>query len=38
MIENRPDLVGGEFPLPETPGLGWALDRTFIDRYRTDRE
>ena len=37
MIENRPELVCGEFPLSEAPGLGWVLDQTFIDRYRTDR-
>jgi len=37
MIENRPDLVCGEFPLSETPGLGWVLDKAFIEKYRTDR-
>ncbi len=37
MIENRPALVDGEFPLPDRPGLGWVLDSSFIDRYRVDR-
>jgi D-galactarolactone cycloisomerase len=37
MIANRPALVDGQFPLPETPGLGWILDEAFIERYRTDR-
>ena len=26
MIENRPALVDGHFPLPDRPGLGWVLD------------
>jgi L-alanine-DL-glutamate epimerase-like enolase superfamily enzyme len=37
MIENRPELVGGQFPLSDRPGLGWVLDEAFIDRYRVDR-
>jgi L-alanine-DL-glutamate epimerase-like enolase superfamily enzyme len=37
MIENRPTLVDGEFPLPDRPGFGWILDEAFIDRYRVDR-
>jgi len=37
MLENRPALVDGEFPLPAGPGLGWVLDEAFIDRYRVDR-
>lgn len=36
MIENRPALVDGHFPLPEAPGLGWVLDEAFIARYRVD--
>jgi len=36
MLENRPDLVDGHFPLPETPGFGWSLDEDFISRFRTD--
>ncbi|MEW5991646.1 MAG: mandelate racemase/muconate lactonizing enzyme family protein [Chloroflexota bacterium] len=37
MIENRPDLVDGQLPLPDSPGLGWVLDEAFIDKYRVDR-
>lgn len=37
MLENRPALVDGAFPLPDRPGLGWVLDEAFIERYRTDR-
>jgi L-alanine-DL-glutamate epimerase-like enolase superfamily enzyme len=37
MLENRPELVDGEFPLSERPGLGWVLDEGFIGRYRVDR-
>jgi L-alanine-DL-glutamate epimerase-like enolase superfamily enzyme len=37
MIENRPALVDGQFPLPEGPGLGWVLDEAFIEKHRTDR-
>jgi L-alanine-DL-glutamate epimerase-like enolase superfamily enzyme len=37
MIENRPRLVDGQFPLPDRPGLGWVLDRDFIERHRADR-
>jgi D-galactarolactone cycloisomerase len=37
MIENRPKLVDGQFPLSDRPGLGWVLDETFIERYRVDR-
>ena len=37
MIENRPTLVDGQFPLPELPGLGWVLDEAFIEKYRVDR-
>jgi L-alanine-DL-glutamate epimerase-like enolase superfamily enzyme len=36
MIENRPKLVDGHFPLSQAPGLGWKLDATFIERYRVD--
>jgi len=36
MIENRPALVDGQFPLPERPGLGWVLDEAFIAKYRVD--
>jgi L-alanine-DL-glutamate epimerase-like enolase superfamily enzyme len=37
MLENRPSLVDGLFPLPSAPGLGWTLDASFIERYRVDR-
>ena len=37
MIENRPALVDGHFPLPEAPGLGWVLDEAFIAQHRVDR-
>lgn len=37
MLENRPELIDGEFPLSERPGLGWVLDEGFIERYRVDR-
>jgi L-alanine-DL-glutamate epimerase-like enolase superfamily enzyme len=36
MIENRPKLVDGHFPLSQAPGLGWKLDAAFIARYRVD--
>jgi L-alanine-DL-glutamate epimerase-like enolase superfamily enzyme len=34
LVANRPELRDGHIPLPEGPGLGWELDRDFIDRYR----
>lgn len=37
MIENRPELVDGQFRLPDAPGFGWSLDEGFIARYRTDK-
>ena len=37
MIENRPPLVDGQFPLPDRPGLGWVLDEAFIAKYRVDK-
>ncbi|MEO5885053.1 MAG: mandelate racemase/muconate lactonizing enzyme family protein [Candidatus Limnocylindrales bacterium] len=37
LIENRPALIDGAFPLSERPGLGWVLDATFIEKYRVDR-
>jgi L-alanine-DL-glutamate epimerase-like enolase superfamily enzyme len=37
MIENRPALVDGHFPLADRPGLGWVLDEAFIEKYRIDR-
>jgi D-galactarolactone cycloisomerase len=37
MIANRPELQGGEFPLPDRPGFGWELDPDFVEHYRADR-
>ena len=37
LIADRPALVDGHFPLPQTPGLGWTLDAAFIEKYRVDR-
>jgi L-alanine-DL-glutamate epimerase-like enolase superfamily enzyme len=37
MLENRPALEDGQFPLPPGPGLGWVLDEAFIERHRVDR-
>jgi D-galactarolactone cycloisomerase len=37
MIANRPDPVGGVVKLPEAPGLGWDLDREYIEFHRIDR-
>jgi len=34
MFANRPGPVNGEYPLPDGPGLGLALDEDFIKRYR----
>jgi L-alanine-DL-glutamate epimerase-like enolase superfamily enzyme len=34
LVANRPELRDGRIPLPEGPGLGWELDRDYIDRYR----
>jgi L-alanine-DL-glutamate epimerase-like enolase superfamily enzyme len=36
MIANRPELVEGKLLLPTGPGLGWELDREFVQRYRLD--
>ena len=36
MIANRPELVDGKIALPTQPGLGWELDREFVERYRVD--
>lgn len=38
MLENRPALIDGNFPLSERPGLGWVLDEAFIEKYRMDRQ
>jgi L-alanine-DL-glutamate epimerase-like enolase superfamily enzyme len=34
MVANRPQLVDGKIALPTGPGLGWELDREFVERYR----
>ncbi len=34
MIANRPQLVDGRLALPSGPGLGWELDRDFVEHYR----
>jgi len=34
LIANRPALVDGCLPLPETPGFGWELDEDFIEAHR----
>jgi L-alanine-DL-glutamate epimerase-like enolase superfamily enzyme len=34
LIENRPALIDGEFPLPTDPGFGWRLDEAFIAKHR----
>ncbi len=36
MIANRPELVDGNLALPTGPGLGWELDREFIEHYRVE--
>ena len=37
MWVNRPALVDGLLPLPDTPGFGWELDHEFTERSRVDR-
>jgi L-alanine-DL-glutamate epimerase-like enolase superfamily enzyme len=37
LIANRPDAVDGRVQLPDGPGLGWELDRDYIDFHRADR-
>ena len=34
LIANRPPLRDGMLELSDAPGLGWELDRDYIDRYR----
>jgi D-galactarolactone cycloisomerase len=36
LITNRKPLEAGCLPLPDGPGLGWALDEDFLRRYRVD--
>jgi L-alanine-DL-glutamate epimerase-like enolase superfamily enzyme len=37
MIANRPALSSGRIKLPSGPGLGWELDRDYIDRFRIEK-
>jgi len=37
VIANRPDAVDGRVRQPDGPGLGWELDRDYIDFHRADR-
>ncbi len=37
LIANRPALVDGALPLPNSPGLGWELDWDYIEHHRLDR-
>jgi D-galactarolactone cycloisomerase len=34
MIANRPELKDGYMQLNDKPGLGWELDRDYIEKYR----
>jgi L-alanine-DL-glutamate epimerase-like enolase superfamily enzyme len=34
LIANRPELDDGNLALPTGPGLGWELDRDFVEHYR----
>jgi L-alanine-DL-glutamate epimerase-like enolase superfamily enzyme len=34
MIANRREFEGGEYLVPDGPGLGLELDAQFIERYR----
>jgi L-alanine-DL-glutamate epimerase-like enolase superfamily enzyme len=34
MIANRPHLKDGYMQLSDAPGLGWELNRDYINRYR----
>jgi len=36
LIANRPALLAGHLPLPDSPGLGWELDWDYINRHRLD--
>lgn len=36
LIANRPSLRDGVMELSEAPGLGWELDRDYIERYRVE--
>jgi L-alanine-DL-glutamate epimerase-like enolase superfamily enzyme len=34
IIENRPAITAGTYPVPPGPGFGLELDEDFIERYR----
>lgn len=34
LLANRPKLKDGHIQLNDNPGLGWELDRDYIDKYR----
>jgi len=36
LVLNRPEMVEGELPLPQGPGLGWELNWEYIERHRLD--
>ena len=33
LVANRPDLVDGMIELPAAPGLGWELDREYVEAH-----
>lgn len=37
LVANRPPLVDGKIALPTGPGLGWELDRDYLERHRIER-
>jgi D-galactarolactone cycloisomerase len=37
LVANRPQPVAGEVELPQAPGLGWELDREYVEAHRMDR-
>ena len=37
MIANRPKLKEGHMHLNDNPGLGWELDRDYINKYRISK-
>ena len=38
LIANRPILDEGHITLPDAPGLGWELDRDYLEKYRLNFE
>jgi L-alanine-DL-glutamate epimerase-like enolase superfamily enzyme len=37
LVANRPELRNGRLPVPLGPGLGWELDRDYIEHCRLDK-